>query len=443
MPISKSVSLVFRMIGLAALSGVAVLACTESAMGQPKGAPDPSAPPAAPSLEFPEEGTLSLTNLDVASQEMRALLKKMRVVAIKYHLSDSPRDARDLATEWRKMLAGGHKIHDKLVEGAIEAFREKPNLEGKAGTLLMSVAGRNATMDRFENMLEVVQLLKQHGAASKQFDLYFGLTAAGNNEFALAKPHLESVMVNLENDVKELAKTDKIAEDERKSFAEKMFETYELAKDLAQADVYEPLWQEELKAREADAAGEPLPRVLLETTKGDVVIELFENNAPNTVANFITLVEQGFYDGLPFHRVLPHFMAQGGDPARDGSGGPGYCIPTELEGKTHRNFFRGTVGMALSGQPDSGGSQFFICYLPRAHLNGKYVAFGRVVEGMNIVGDLARINPEKKDEQQEGQQSWPDDIISAKVLNKRDHEYKVIKLPAPKPQPSRPKTPAQ
>ncbi len=242
-------------------------------MGQPKGAPEPSAPPAAPSLEFPEEGTLSLTNLDVASQEMRALLKKMRVVAIKYHLSDSPRDARDLATEWRKMLAGGHKIHDKLVEGAIEAFREKPNLEGKAGTLLMSVAGRNATMDRFENMLEVVQLLKQHGAASKQFDLYFGLTAAGNNEFALAKPHLESVMVNLENDVKELAKTDKIAEDERKSFAEKMFETYELAKDLAQADVYEPLWQEELKAREADAAGEPLPRVLLETTKGDVVID--------------------------------------------------------------------------------------------------------------------------------------------------------------------------
>ncbi|MCC6509285.1 MAG: peptidylprolyl isomerase [Pirellulaceae bacterium] len=206
-----------------------------------------------------------------------------------------------------------------------------------------------------------------------------------------------------------------------------MFEVYELIREQNNATVYQTLWEAELKAREADAAGEPLPRVLIQTTKGDFEVELFENEAPNTVANFIALCEQGFFDKLPFHRVLRHFMAQGGDPARDGTGGPGYSIRTELNGKTDRNFFRGTLGMATAAMPDSGGSQFFICYLPRNSLNGKYVAFGRVVENMNIVGDLARINPEDK-EAEEQVQEMPDEIIATKVLRKRKHPYKVEKI---------------
>ena len=386
-----------------------------------------------PQEEPPPSGPLdepTMSRLDVAAQEMRNYLKKMRLLAVKYQLSENNREARDLSAEWRRMLAGGHRVHDGMTKAALEDFKEKPELESEAGTFLQVLTGRNADADRFDNMFDIVQLLKDKGMTSKSFDLCYGLTAAANNQYAAAKSHLETAAANLEETAKELAQTEKVSDDERKAIAKKMIQTYELVRDLAQTEKHEQLWQEELKAREADAAGEPLPRVLLETSKGELTIELFENNAPNTVASFIDLCEKGFYNGLPFHRVLSHFMAQGGDPNRDGSGGPGYCIPTELNGKTDRNFFRGTLGLAMSAAPDSGGSQFFICYLPRANLNGKYVAFGRVVEGMNIVSDFAHIDPDDK-EGEHSHQDWPDTIISAKVLNKRAHEYKVIKLPEP------------
>ena len=379
---------------------------------------------------------VSVSRLDAAAQEMREYLKKMRVLAVKYHLTEESRDAKELGTEWRKMLAGGHRVHDKMIQAAVADFQEKPDLKGPAGVFLSQLSGRNADADRYDNMFEIVQLLKDKGTSDRTFDLCYALTAAANNEYAAAKPHLEVAAKNLESGAEELAKAQKVSDEEKKLVAKKLVQTYEMVRDLARTEFYEKLWQEELKAREADAAGEPLPRVLIETSKGEIVVELFENNAPNTVANFIELCEKGFYDGLPFHRVLTHFMAQGGDPARDGTGGPGYCIPTELNGKTDRNFFRGTLAMAMSNIPNSAGSQFFICYLPRATLNGKYVAFGRVVEGMNIVSDLARIDPDDKEAEPNARQDWPDEIVSTKVLRKRGHAYKVTKLPEPTANPN-------
>ncbi len=400
--------------------------------------PDPDQPksttevltPAAPAQTMDEAPVASA--LDVAAEELRGYLKKMRVVAVKYHMSEDSREAKSLGAEWRKMLMNGHRLHDSMIQAAIGELTKNEDLESQAGKFLLDVSGRNGDADRFDGMLEVVKVLKQFGANGKSFDLCFGLTAAANNEYALARPYLEAAAKNLEEGAKDLAQAQKMSDDEKKLVAQKLIQTYELVKDLAQTEMYEKLWQEELKAREADSAGEPLPRVLLETTKGEIVVELFENNAPNTVANFIELCEKGTYHGLPFHRVLTHFMAQGGDPARDGTGGPGYCIPTELNGKTDRNFFRGTLGMAMTSVPNSGGSQFFICYTPRSNLNGKYVAFGRVVEGMNILSDISHIDPDNK-EAEHSHQGFPDEIISTKVLRKRAHEYKVTKLPEPKP----------
>src|SRR5262249_20728602 len=129
------------------------------------------------------------------------------------------------------------------------------------------------------------------------------------------------------------------------------------------------------------AKADDLPRVKLETTQGDITVELFENEAPNTVANFISLVSKGFYDGVQFHRVLPGFMAQTGDPlSKDpvknaekiGEGDPGYSIPDECFKPDHREHFRGSLSMAPTGQPNSGGSQFFICFAPPEQLDGKY-----------------------------------------------------------------------
>ena len=184
---------------------------------------------------------------------------------------------------------------------------------------------------------------------------------------------------------------------------------------------YRELWAKELKLREAEDKAGDLPKVKLNTTKGDIVIALLENEAPIATANFIQLVEKKFYDGINFHRVIPGFMAQGGDPKGDGTGGPGYTIPDECFEDDHRNHFRGTLSMANTGQRDTGGSQFFLTFLPTAHLDGKHTVFGRVVEGMDVLSKLERLQP--------GDAVTPDRIIKATVVSKRNHKYEPVKRP--------------
>jgi len=181
--------------------------------------------------------------------------------------------------------------------------------------------------------------------------------------------------------------------------------------------------QREIEFRAADAKAGDLPRVKLETSKGDIVIELFEDQAPNTVANFIDLVGKKFYDGVVFHRVLDGFMAQGGDPTGTGTGGPGYLIPCECYQANHRHHFFGSLSMAKGEPRDTGGSQFFLTFGPTSHLDGLHTVFGRVIEGGEVLGKLQRIDPE----QPTGVK--PDKIVKATILRKRDHEYKPKTLP--------------
>jgi len=194
-------------------------------------------------------------------------------------------------------------------------------------------------------------------------------------------------------------------------------------------------WAKEKEIRAAEAQASDLPRVLLKTSKGDLLVELFENEAPNTVANFISLVQKGYYDGLTFHRVLPGFMAQGGCPTGDGTGGPGYNIPCECWQENARKHFRGSLSMAHAGR-DSGGSQFFLTFVPTTHLNPNaatqsgHTVFGRVIEGWDVLGQLRRRDPN-----QPGQPE-PDKIIEATVVRKRPHEYVPKTLPEPSTEPA-------
>lgn len=122
--------------------------------------------------------------------------------------------------------------------------------------------------------------------------------------------------------------------------------------------------------------------------RGKFVIELNLEKAPKTAGNFINLAEQGFYNGLTFHRVEPGFVVQGGDPNGNGTGGPGYTIPFEETGLTHED---GAVAMALSpGDKNSGGSQFYICLGPQHQLDGDYAVFGKVIQGMDVVRKIQR-----------------------------------------------------
>ncbi|MCR8843020.1 peptidylprolyl isomerase [Paenibacillus sp. SC116] len=119
---------------------------------------------------------------------------------------------------------------------------------------------------------------------------------------------------------------------------------------------------------------------------GNVVIELFDQEAPGTVANFEKLANEGFYNGLTFHRVIKDFVAQGGCPHGTGTGGPGYTIKCETAGNSHKHV-RGALSMAHAGK-DTGGSQFFICYAPFPHLDGVHTVFGQVSEGMDLVDQI-------------------------------------------------------
>jgi peptidylprolyl isomerase/peptidyl-prolyl cis-trans isomerase B (cyclophilin B) len=125
---------------------------------------------------------------------------------------------------------------------------------------------------------------------------------------------------------------------------------------------------------------------------GEIVIDLFPDDAPKTVENFVTLAKKGFYNGLTFHRVEPGFVAQGGDPKGDGTGGPGYMIKAEFNKQKH---VRGTVAMARSQSPDSAGSQFYICFKPAPFLDGQYTVFGLVTKGMDVV-DRIKIGDKMK-----------------------------------------------
>jgi peptidyl-prolyl cis-trans isomerase A (cyclophilin A) len=147
-----------------------------------------------------------------------------------------------------------------------------------------------------------------------------------------------------------------------------------------------------------------MKRVHFDTDKGEIVAELFEDDAPGTVANFVGLAtgtkeftdpktgkkeKRPYYDGLTFHRVIDDFMVQGGCPLGTGTGGPGFTIKDELNG-TKQVHKAGSLSMAKTAAPDSGGSQFFICHSPQPHLDRKHTVFGEVVSGMDVVNKIRK-----------------------------------------------------
>jgi cyclophilin family peptidyl-prolyl cis-trans isomerase len=216
----------------------------------------------------------------------------------------------------------------------------------------------------------------------------------------------------------------------------------------------EALWQAELKRRAADKQRDDLPRVRFtiehrrfargeggvtltkveSTGKGEVVLELFEDQAPATVANFLSLVEGKVYDGTRFFAAAPATLVMGGDPKSkegdpkdDGLNGPGYAIPDEFDRPDARRHFRGSIAMARTG-PNTAGSQFFITLSPPGdEMDGHFTVFGRVVQGQEVV-DRITLGRTNKQVGLPGRIIPGDLLVRAEVLRKRPHEYKVIKV---------------
>lgn len=153
------------------------------------------------------------------------------------------------------------------------------------------------------------------------------------------------------------------------------------------------------------------PIVTIEMANGDIMrAELYPDIAPNTVNNFISLVNKGYYDGVIFHRIIPGFMIQGGDPDGTGMGGPGYCIKGEFSHNGFENNLlhtKGVLSMARTMIPDSAGSQFFIMHAAAPHLDGEYAAFGKLIEGEDVLDKIATVGTD-----------WNDRPMKPQVMNK-------------------------
>ena len=143
------------------------------------------------------------------------------------------------------------------------------------------------------------------------------------------------------------------------------------------------------------------PKAVISTSAGDMTVELWNDVAPKHAENFLKLARTGFYDNLTFHRIIPEFMIQGGCPTGDGTGGPGWTIDAEFNDREHHP---GTLSMARSADPDSAGSQFFICLTRERcrHLDREYTAFGQVTEGMGVVETLAKTDVDPRSGQPRG-----------------------------------------
>lgn len=337
--------------------------------------------------------------------KMNDLLAELAGLQLKYRTASEQQREQSLL-QWNRLIARGEEIEPKLIDAAEKAFEEAPNADKEITFFLMKLLAQGVLRDEYEPAYEIGRMLMENKCVDPHVANLAGIAAFATNHFDDAEKYLGLA-----------AKSGYYKSPSEKNKPAQTGRYY-----LQILPYYKQAWVKEEAIRRRQADSDNLPRVLLKTSKGDILIELFENEAPNTVANFISLVEGGFYDGLTFHRVLSGFMAQGGDPRGNGSGGPGYSIACECYKPNHRLHFRGSLSMAHAGR-DTGGSQFFLTFVPTPQLDGKHTAFGRVIGEMDVLSKLHRRNPDDKEA------SRPDKIIEAKVVRKRQHKYQPVKMP--------------
>jgi cyclophilin family peptidyl-prolyl cis-trans isomerase len=354
--------------------------------------------------------------------EYKELTKKLTAMKKEYQ-DAKPERRKEIEADHSTLFKQGLELHKKSLALALDAHDETPNRNPAVIQLLYSTVQWEFNRENYEESMRVFKRLVASGITkgAEGHYVFAGFSALLSMNYDEAEAWLKTAedTGELEKVIMEWAKSEK-----GMSLARTMQSQY------VQREKTKESWNKEQAIRKAETeAGEQdpakkLPRVELTTSKGKIILELFENEAPNTVANFISLVEKGFYNGIVFHRVLENFMAQGGDPTGTGRGGPGYAFDDECGNRfpQYRRHFRGSISMANAG-PNTNGSQFFLTFVPTSMLDGRHTVFGRIVEGLEVLSDIERVDPDDKD----SMIPELDKIIEAKVLNKRDHAYEVKK----------------
>ncbi len=406
--------------------GVAVFA-QDAPPTAPAAAPAPpteQAPPKGPTqaelesmAQMTEEQAANLSPANAAFQaaykNWLVLLKELRALKLEYQQA-APDRSIAIKETYDAKVAQGTIMQPELTDLALKAFEETPYKNPYVFIHLFGLIDWENGRENYEKVVELFQKMEKHGIPETHKILYAvaGLAAVKSMQFDLADQWLkiagEEKMPELDETLLQYFLTH--ADDENRSNR----------RMLAQFPMLEKSWEKEAEIRKKEEAetdpAKQNPQVLLKTNKGDIVLELFEDDAPNTVASFISLVNKGFYKNVVFHRVLPNFMAQGGDPTGTGTGGPGYVFDCECYKPDYRRHFRGSISMANAG-PNTNGSQFFLTFVPTSMLDGRHTVFGRIVSGMNVLSEINRVDPEKENQRE------PDMILEAKVLRSRPHEY--------------------
>ncbi len=409
-------------LALASLLCAAVWQALSCAAGQvPADANSPAAgtsaakAPAAdtPAAEAPAQAAPTAAeaaaSFKQAFDEFKQVLGKLRSLQSRFQVA-ADSDRPQLAAQFNEYIAKGAVIVPRLQAAAVTAF-QADSKDRAAGEFLMANLVDAVESDRYADGARLAKILAAGGYSEKGFANYAGIAEFCHNDFAQAK--IDLVKALQENAINKVGKEH----------------------CLPNVDECEQLWKTEKELRDAEQQADDLPRVRLTTTKGDIVVELFENEAPNTTANFISLVENHFYDGLKFHQVVSGRMAQTGSPNGNNTGGPGYSIPCEGNQENSRKHFAGSLSMALAG-PNTGGSQFYLMFAPAPGMNGKHTVFGRVIEGLDVLASLQRMDPDHPNPF-----AQPDEIVKAIVLRKRDHAYEPQKNETPKNESPKSETP--
>ncbi len=354
--------------------------------------------------------------------QWQPFLNELREVRKQYAVA-GPDLRPKLEERYDEMVEKGHALEAQLIDAAVVACVKEPEENEDLANFLMSLTRELLVREEYEECLRMAQIVIDHRVGEHVGDFYSiyycaAIAAFAAGEFDIAERHLQLL------DEKQIRLQGKETMAQRNPMKE-------VVRDCkANLPYYQEAWKREKELREEEKIAGNLPRVRLSTTKGDIEVELFENEAPNTVASFISLVEKGFYDGLTFHTVKPQFGAQTGCPNGDGSGHPGYTIRCECYQPNHRLHFRGSLSMFTAG-PNTGGSQFLVTFRPTRGRDGKNTVFGRVVRGMEVLARLERREPIPNIPKE--LLPKPDKILRAEVLSKRNHPYepKIILVKEP------------
>lgn len=309
------------------------------------------------------------------------------------------------------LIDEGSRMQEQLVESAVLAYVRAPADNEDLSYFLKNAVFVLIAREEYEEALRLGQLLVDNYFEDGDVYNSCGLCAFYTGEFRLAEQHLQRA--------KEARALTGVG-----------------LNCLRQIPYYQEAWAVESKLRSNEQMAGDLPRVLLVTTQGEIELDLFENEAPNTVANFLTLVDKGFYDGLKFFRVVQGQSASCGCPEGNGKGGPGYTIHNECNAPLHRLHFRGSLGMARSDNRTH-GSQFYLAFVPIMQRDGTCTVFGRVVRGLDVLAKLQRREPPSQlmEEINPHGYSVPpsaDAIVKASVVRKRGHAYLPVTRPSPK-----------